>query len=256
MKMTKKTLMVCFMAIAMLVAAQTVLAAPALFSHELTRDQAVDMAVPVITNESGDKNIAKVNDALAAKVKEYYSTFKKEAAEMKASPQVSDNIKNALSFASSYDVTFNQNDIISVKSQTWMYMGGAHGSQFTDCVTADLRTGKIYKLPDLFDSKKGNYKDVVNGYIKKQIAADKGYKNGLSFKSVDANTKFYFTRDFLFICYNHYELGAYALGAPVFAIPMDEVNDYFKQDVVMRIVTIGAPAVLDVVNAEKKLANK
>lgn len=115
-----------------------------------------------------------------------------------------------------YSVTYNQNNIISIKFNCDYFGGGAHGLEETDGVSFNLLTGKQLTLSDVIQNSTQLQK--VNQYIKPKIAP---YTQYLSpFTSVDLKKdQFYYTNGGIVIVFQEYEWSSYASGILSFKVP-------------------------------------
>ncbi len=125
----------------------------------------------------------------------------------------------------SYAVKFNKNELFSMTTNTYQYTGGAHGNSWQNSVTADLKTGNLYTLKDLF-KQDVDYKAELNKIIKQ-----KKIDPNIDFKGVDEKTQFYITEEALVIYYQQYEIAAYVYGMPTFVIPCEQIKDLFTEEV-------------------------
>ena len=225
--MLRKTILICMVCIMTLAFGQ-IAGAVALIEQKEIKSENVNVLVPNIKNDKKSPLIAKINEALYADATKYLDEFRKTLTEDTKEYGVS-AVKERYNFTGSYAVKFNNRGFVSIINIGHMYTGGAHGGSWKRAVNANLETGDIYKLSDIF--KTGSpYKSLLNTAIRRQINESQGWKNTLDFKGVDENTKFYMTGEMLVIFYDEYEIGPYVAGAPEFYIPCRDVEEYFKDD--------------------------
>lgn len=117
------------------------------------------------------------------------------------------------------EVTLDAHDVLSI---TMSYSGYhppmAHPAHVMTSLTADLRTGNIYRLRDLFDD--DGYIDIISKEVARQIEAK---EIGLfdEFMRISPNQQFYLTPKALVVYYQVYEIAPYVFGFPQFEIPYE-----------------------------------
>jgi len=183
----------------------------------------IEVYVPKVKDSKHKANQEKINSILSGFAQGGLADFKEVLAEDKKQGADEDRIQY-YTFYSGYRVAYNDNDILSVALDGYMYTGGAHGMSWRNSVTTDLATGKIYKLNDLF-AKDSNYQDVLNEKIEKQIDEIEGLRDAIEFYGVNENTSFYITKELLVIYYQEYEIGPYVIGKPSFYIFLNDIRD-------------------------------
>lgn len=121
------------------------------------------------------------------------------------------------------EVTVDAGDVLSV---TMTYSGYhppmAHPMHLRASVTADLRTGQIYRLKDLFID--DSYIEVISKEVAQQIVAQ-DISVFEEFKQIRADQDFFLKPDALVIYYQVYDLAPYVFGFPQFEIPLDLLVD-------------------------------
>ncbi len=117
-----------------------------------------------------------------------------------------------------YRVTYNRNDLISIVTSQYEYTGGAHGMTYQASYTMDLKTGKVYSLPDLFKSDAG-YVAAISEQVKKQFA-ELEYPTLTPFESIRNDQDFYVKGDSIVVYFQLYEYTPYAAGFPEFSIKL------------------------------------
>lgn len=125
---------------------------------------------------------------------------------------------------SSYSVTVNLNEVLSVKFEAY-YMPemAAHGVTGVSAVTVDLRTGHIYRFSELF--KRGSdYQSQIDRIINEQIIAEQ-IPMLKPFEGVGPNEDYYLTPDRLVIFYQPYVYTPGYVGVLEFKIPYSEIQD-------------------------------
>jgi len=127
-----------------------------------------------------------------------------------------------------YEIKNNQKGILSLSIINYTFAGGAHGLTLIKSLTADINTGRLYQLPELF--KKGsNYVDVLSAIIKEQIEQRKIETLG-EFDKIRPNQYFYIADKCLVIYFALYEITPYVFGFPYFPIPIYEIENIIDQN--------------------------
>ncbi|MFW6309019.1 MAG: DUF3298 and DUF4163 domain-containing protein [bacterium] len=105
---------------------------------------------------------------------------------------------------------------ISIILKYNQYQGGAHGLQWQQSYTFDLKEEKQLELKDLIDV--DNYQEKITKEICQQIKGQSDDYFDENIDSFDENS-FYVTENGIVIYYAVYEIAPYALGIPEFLIP-------------------------------------
>ncbi len=125
----------------------------------------------------------------------------------------------------STDVIDTTKTIITVKTESSNYMGGAHGSYNVLYYLIDRENGNLLKEKDIFE----NYsEDAVSKLIKEALATKYGdsAKDILfDISDVKPNGNFYFNKDSIIYTYNEYEIAPYSSGTIEVAIPYSKLNN-------------------------------
>lgn len=133
----------------------------------------------------------------------------------------------------SYDYTMN-GDILSLKLDTYNYLGGAHGTSAIYSITINTKTGKIYTFKDLF-KENTNSNEIITNRILNEIEKnpdmyfEENYKETIMNK--DGEYKYYIDGDKLVIYFDLYDIAPYASGIPRFTIDADEIKELLKDEV-------------------------
>lgn len=127
-----------------------------------------------------------------------------------------------------FNVTYNQNCVLSLYFGQYEYTGGAHGMTIRSSDTWDLQRSRKMELKDLFAVKQ-NYNEYVIAQINQQIAEDIASGDDMYFEDyphlVVNNFKpnnFYLTEDGAVFYYQHYDIAPYAAGIRTFLIPYSQ----------------------------------
>jgi len=124
-----------------------------------------------------------------------------------------------------FNVTYNQDCVLSLYFDQYEYTGGAHGMTIRSSDTWDLQRSKKMVLSDLFE-KEQDYNAYVIAQINQQIAEDIASGDDMYFEDyqhlVVNNFKpnnFYLTEEGAVFYYQHYDIAPYAAGIRTFLIP-------------------------------------
>ena len=137
----------------------------------------------------------------------------------------------------SYEVKTNERGIFSVTLSNFAYTPRmAHPMTFLGSLSADIQTGKIYTLRELF--KPGSdYVRVLSDNIKKQIA-QRNLPTLNPFTSISPEQDFYLADKSLVIYYQLYELSPYYVGFPMFPISVYDLEPIINQEGPLGILSI------------------
>ena len=130
------------------------------------------------------------------------------------------------------DVKRIKDGIISLVSEHYIYLGGAHGNSSYKPLTVDINSEVPHnlKLSELFEDEK--YADKINFIIEQMVQADPQRYSELWAKphiSGDNEDRFYLTDTELVIYFPPYELSYYAKGFVEFNIPLSELSPILNE---------------------------
>lgn len=188
----------------------------------------IEVYIPRIKDAENKVAQGKINSILSEWSLSSLSDYKTMIKEDEQDKVPSERIKY-YTFLSDYRVTYNNKDIFSIILTGYTFTGGAHGSSWSNSLTANLTTGEIYKLSDLF-VKDSDYKEVLDEKIRLQIDKSAEMKDVLDFKGVNENTNFYITKELLVVYFEEYEIGPYYVGKPSFYIFIEDIKDILIED--------------------------
>lgn len=123
-------------------------------------------------------------------------------------------------FDGGYVVTYNQDGILSLVTNQYSYLGGAHGMSYRNAFTFSLKDGKRLLLGNLFGANP-NYKKELNAKLSKLIKAEGGYLGG--FTGLNTEKNFYLKDGKVVIFFQLYEYTAYASGFPAYTFTFKEM---------------------------------
>ncbi len=126
--------------------------------------------------------------------------------------------------------------VVSIQYYNYVYLGGAHGMGSYSYLVYDRKSQSMVTEEDLFDEKdKGDFellfaKQLVEKMKKEYETYDPEEPMWQSMENVKPNGNFYLTEHSLVYQFNHYEIGAYALGTPTLEIPYELIKNLIKKD--------------------------
>ena len=130
-----------------------------------------------------------------------------------------------------YTIEYDQNGLLNILFQDYLYTGGAHGMTYRSGYLLDLNTGKTYaSLEDLF--KDGtDYISLLSAEVKKGFDALDIPLLTPPFVQIRPDQGFYINDDDLVIYTDLYEYTAYAAGFPEFRIPLASLSDVLVPEI-------------------------
>ena len=148
--------------------------------------------------------------------------IEREAMSMLPGAQYRD--RNIISAASKYDITVNQNEILSIRLENYFFPEkAANGVTKVKGITVNLVNGKSYRLKDLF-IEGSNYQSLLNDIIN-MIIKEKDIPLFEEFPGINGYEEFYLTENELVIIYQRYELTPGYYGVLEFKIPYDKLKN-------------------------------
>lgn len=127
------------------------------------------------------------------------------------------------------DTIYQSKGILAIQFTQATYLGGAHPNSFTHFLNFDKTTGKTLGFDDIVKDKKA-FKDIAEAAFRKNQELDINQnleEAGYFFEKgiFELPYNFTFNNDGIYLFFNPYEAGAYALGAIEFTIPYTDVKD-------------------------------
>lgn len=126
-----------------------------------------------------------------------------------------------------YNVTYNDNCVLSFYYDTYNYTGGAHGSTIKKSNTFSLLSGRQLKLSNFFYPTTP-YRRKILEEILRQARINNQQDEGLYFDDYERlivryfnPNSFYLTPEGIVIYYQQYDIAPYAVGMPEFLITND-----------------------------------
>lgn len=123
-----------------------------------------------------------------------------------------------------YTITYNQNSIVSLYSDEYIYSGGAHGNTIRSSQNWNINFGRQFSLESLFDNDCNYILDIlkdINNQIEQQIAngSNQYFENycSLVLNTINLNN-FYLNPGYITIFFQQYDIAPYSSGIPSFNI--------------------------------------
>lgn len=122
-----------------------------------------------------------------------------------------------------YNVTYNNNCVISLYSDEYIYTGGAHGNTVRTAQTWKLNLGRQLQLCEFFKENPYFLKDIFNEIIEQiQKDPDIYFDDYCTLMLSTFNPEsFYLTDDGLVIYYGQYDIAPYSSGIREFQISIE-----------------------------------
>ena len=117
-------------------------------------------------------------------------------------------------FSMEYEVTYTQQNLLSVLTTASEWAGGAHPISYRNGAVYDISTGDELTLKDFLGE---NYKEIVNTTIQNQLP-QKGYNFFEPFTGIEEDPDFYLTENGIVIYFGLYEYTPYSDGFPEFTV--------------------------------------
>ncbi|MGZ0051642.1 DUF3298 and DUF4163 domain-containing protein [Brevibacillus gelatini] len=129
----------------------------------------------------------------------------------------------------SYEIKTNERGIFSVTMSNYAYTPQmAHGMTFLGSVTANILTGKLYTLRELFKPD-SDYVNVLSANIKRQIQ-ERQIPTLNGFTTIRPDQDFYLADKSLVIYFQLYEITPYFVGFPMFPISVYELEPLMDEN--------------------------
>lgn len=180
----------------------------------------ISAAYPVLANPDGSTIVAAINTEMKKAAEDYIAYAEKTVADMDIDPNV---VPTPYEFTLRYEVTYDQDGLLSFCTKAMEYTGGAHPNTIMTGKTFDTTLGKELALTDVLKGTKEEVnKQIIDGFT---ALIDKNAELYLSdakenlAKEVD-NAGFYLTKDGVVVYFQLYTLQAYAAGFSTCTLPL------------------------------------
>ena len=127
-----------------------------------------------------------------------------------------------------YIVTYNQDCAISLYSDRYEYMAGAHGNTTRISDTWNIQAGRRIHLSRLF-APSVDFVDYIVTEVNNQIAEEIKSGNDVYYENYEKDVRskfnpnqFYLTEEGVVIYYQQYDIAPYSTGIPQFTIPYSD----------------------------------
>lgn len=138
-------------------------------------------------------------------------------------------IQGQTEMTGSFEIKTNERAILSLILSNYAFTyPAAHGLTIIKSISANIETGQIYQLKDLFKPD-SNYVQRLSNIIKKQIK-QRELSESSQFETIEPNQDFYIADKTLVIYFQLYEILPYSAGFPMFPIPVYEIRDIIRED--------------------------
>lgn len=176
-------------------------------------DAPIKLSYPQFSGLANAEAQQKINNT----VKQIFTQFAADAEKEIANKTENDR---PYEFDGGYVITYNQDGILSLITQQYSYLGGAHGMSFRNALTFSLKDGKRLLIGDLLKANP-NYKKELNAKLSKLIKAEGGYLGG--FTGLNTEKNFYVKDGKLVVFFQLYEYTAYVTGFPTYEFTFKEL---------------------------------
>lgn len=127
-----------------------------------------------------------------------------------------------------YEIKTNERNLISLTQSNYAIKAqAANGLTIMNSLTADTKTGEVFRLQDLFKIN-SNYVDVLSAHVRHQLKA----RNIPTFEesvTIKKNQPFYIADKCLVLYFQAIEITPHYVGIPVFPISVFDLEDIIKK---------------------------
>lgn len=186
------------------------------------------IAFPQLTKSRyryGMRRFNEYNYNKAIELQEYCETeLFKEAKELYEYNEANDYPVMVYEIILDYKVTYQNNWMVSLYTDEYMFLGGAHGNTKREAQNWNLQSGRQIILKELFPDNPYYIIDIlkeINNQIAKQIEAGENQYFDNYCQLVQENFRFenfYMVPEGVTIFFNQYEIAPYSSGIPKFKI--------------------------------------
>lgn len=210
-------------------------------SQETLADVMYYNDIPVLTYTINYPRFTTTCSATTAQRINRYYTFHSKSKELYCRkviyPQAIEHVRyvqdkdfpfHSYEYISNYQITYNENCIISLYMDQYSYTGGAHGNTLRQSNTWDFQTGRQLYLSDFFSNNTNFTKEIFKG-IEEQITQQLKDSPAMYFDdypslirgNFDINS-FYLTPEGIILYYQQYDIAPYVRGIPEFLFPFNK----------------------------------
>ncbi|MFS1515290.1 DUF3298 and DUF4163 domain-containing protein [Bacillus sp. SCS-151] len=181
--------------------------------------------IPVIENESNTSSLQRINTIMDYEIIDFKNRLRNQFA------QTYLDLNGEVSFGFSgdvtYEVTFNNDKIVSIPVTYTQYTGGAHSNTEIVGYNFNLETGEVIYVSDLFKSD-FHFQKEINNKIKEEISKQpEGYFEDalVTVDRLDVNFNYFIKDNAIVVQFKAYELSSYSSGLPSFEIPLKDFEN-------------------------------
>ena len=140
-------------------------------------------------------------------------------------------------WATSWELNYNNTipfvneTLLQLRTETYQYVGGAHGSTWFRCYLFNLQTGEEYSRDDIFKPESAaRIQRLLLVALLNYWEEKSPYDIGLMEDEIwTENTDFALTPEGITFIYSDYELGSYALGCAEVTIPYAKILPHLRE---------------------------
>ncbi|MDQ6723347.1 MAG: DUF3298 and DUF4163 domain-containing protein [Thermoproteota archaeon] len=158
---------------------------------------------------------------------DYFNDYKKDVAD-----QTDTLYYQTLNYSLSQNlyVRYNENDIVILESEYYMFSGGAHGNYGNTFFCFDVAAKKQLKLSDIIAVDSATLQPIVEKYFRTEYNVKSNLNEILFNNHLPANDNFYFNEKKIGYLYNPYEVAYYAQGQIDVFIPLSALQKFINPD--------------------------
>lgn len=202
---------------------------------EETEDYIFDVTYPVVSGFEDDKLQTSLNRNIEGLTSDMTVEIATMAKEDKAAFEKDGFDFNQYYYDSGYSIVRNTSDIFSLRIDTHIYTGGAHGMHELVCFNLDLDSSKELILDDLFKdpekAKEYMVSDIESKIAEESKKPDSDPEKILYFEDAEVSldhVPFSIGQDRLEFYFQSYDIAPYASGMPMFSFTFDELSEFLK----------------------------
>jgi hypothetical protein len=126
-------------------------------------------------------------------------------------------------------VIYNKNEVLIIEIESYVFAGGAHGMGNKQYLHFDMKSGKEFKLDEVFGHKA---KERLNKLLLNKGEEIKKQGNSVLFEDAKAelNENYYFDKNNFYFVYNPYEIGPYASGYISIPVSIESIKELITKD--------------------------
>ncbi|WP_219006464.1 DUF3298 and DUF4163 domain-containing protein [Aquimarina litoralis] len=187
-------------------------------------NEQIEQKASSILDMDENKSLSNMEDALKS-FNTSYQEIKKEFPEEIIPYEASINC----------DISFQNNDLLSVLIESYIFTGGAHGSGNSNYLNLDIKTGNVIQIKEIIKDHRG-----FQAFAEKVFRDTHAIPKSQSINSTGfffENDTFYlpsnigFTQDHIVLLYNQYEISSYADGPVELKLPKEEASYYISEKI-------------------------